>query len=84
MFQNVTLNTTSCEYSPGESSVLWWNSLGGIPDSEVYIRMKKRADANRRLIIQKNKIDYSAIYSKGKWVCYRTSRKVACRNWEKL
>lgn len=36
MFQNVTkTNDNNCTYSPGESSVLWWNSIGGINSNEV-------------------------------------------------
>lgn len=36
MFQNVTLaDNGTCNYSPGESSVLWWDSLGGINPEEV-------------------------------------------------
>ena len=36
MYQNVSLaDNQSCYYTPGESSVLWWNSVGGIKPSEV-------------------------------------------------
>jgi len=37
MFQNQTIgnNGTNCTYSAGQSSVLWWNSLGGINPNEI-------------------------------------------------